>query len=313
MVGCSDLAWRLLLRRHGADLCYTEMLYSERFVADPEYRARKLQTCADDAPLVVQFCGTDPETLAEAARLAAPHCAAVDLNLGCPLPQACESGFGAYLLDVERRGLLLSLVAAMRAAIALPLCCKIRLLPTVEATVALCRELQSAGCDLIAVHGRHCPPPHVHRAARLARSAADLEAVRAVAAAVSVPVLSNGNTESPCDIATNLAATGAAGVMSGEGVLRNPLLFDAGGAAGEPSRQDLGAAALEYLELARAHPPPASVLRSHMMWLLGRSGKSRHASFRHLGPFSAQQLWCALVEAETPDEHEGIVRATLLA
>ena len=87
----------------------------------------------------------------------------------------------------------------------------------------------------------------------------------------------------------------------------------AGGAAGEPSRQDLGAAALEYLELARAHPPPASVLRSHMMWLLGRNGKSRHASFRHLGPFSAQQLWCALVEAETPDEHEGIVRATLLA
>ena len=108
MVGCSDLAWRLLLRRHGADLCYTEMLYSERFVADLEYRARKLQTCADDAPLVVQFCGTDPETLAEAARLAAPHCAAVDLNLGCPLPQACESGFGAYLLDAERRGLLLS-------------------------------------------------------------------------------------------------------------------------------------------------------------------------------------------------------------
>ena len=69
MVGCSDLAWRLLCRRHGADLCYTEMFFAERFVADPEYRARKLRTCAEDAPLVVQFCGNDPTTLAAAARL----------------------------------------------------------------------------------------------------------------------------------------------------------------------------------------------------------------------------------------------------
>ena len=132
MVGASDLAFRMLCRRHGADLCYTEMLYSERFVADPEYRARKLQTCAEDAPLIAQFCGTDPATLAEACRLAAPHVAAVDLNAGCPLPQACEAGFGAYLLGEERRDLLLSLVAAMRGAVELPVCCKIRLLPTVE-------------------------------------------------------------------------------------------------------------------------------------------------------------------------------------
>ena len=90
MVGCSDLAWRLLCRRvpapylavcarrhllpclcrrHGADLCYTEMLFADRFVAEPEYRERKLRTCAEDAPLVVQFCGNDPATLAAAARL----------------------------------------------------------------------------------------------------------------------------------------------------------------------------------------------------------------------------------------------------
>ena len=80
-----------LRRRHGADLCYTEMLFADRFVAEPEYRcplatalaplltphshpltryrARKLRTCAEDAPLVVQFCGNDPATLAAAARL----------------------------------------------------------------------------------------------------------------------------------------------------------------------------------------------------------------------------------------------------
>ena len=69
MVGASDLAFRRLCRRHGADTCYTEMLFSQRLIEDAAYRMRKLRTCAEDAPLVVQFCGNDPATLAAAARL----------------------------------------------------------------------------------------------------------------------------------------------------------------------------------------------------------------------------------------------------
>ena len=147
--------------------------------------------------------------------------------------------------------------------------------------VALGEQLEAAGCRMLAVHGRHCPPPHAHRQARLARCAADLDAVRAppallrplihqaaasspftlihfrmhrgaspraltrpvararpfdpeiclyaafclsaqvraVVAALHIPVLSNGNTACHADVAANLAATGAAGVMSGEGNL----------------------------------------------------------------------------------------------
>ena len=113
---------------------------------------------------------------------AEPHCAAVDLNLGCPLPGALEGGFGAYMLVPERRSLLLSIVAAMSQAVAIadpsttpsasptpssrpspspsaipgqavaiPVCCKIRLLDTVEETVAAPRN---GGCT-----------PHVTEAA----------------------------------------------------------------------------------------------------------------------------------------------------
>ena len=84
MVGASDLAFRLLCRRHGADACYTEMLFSRRLVDDPTYRERKLRSCAADRPLIVQLQGNDPGELAAAATVVASHvaCDALDLNLG---------------------------------------------------------------------------------------------------------------------------------------------------------------------------------------------------------------------------------------
>lgn len=196
MVGASDLAFRLLCRRHGADTAYTEMFFAHRFVNDREYRRRKLQTTPDDRPLIVQFCGHDPAVLAAAAKLAEPHCDAVDLNLGCPLKQARDGRFGSYLLDREHWELVGGLVAAMRAAVSVPVCCKIRLLPTLEQTLEFCRLLERAGCSMIAVHGRYRPPASEKRKPIWQPpTAADLDAIRAVANAVAVPVLSNGSTQ----------------------------------------------------------------------------------------------------------------------
>ena len=314
LVGCSDLAFRLLCRRHGATACYTEMLFADRFVGCADYRERKLQTCAEDAPLVVQFCGTDPATMGRAAALAAPHCAAVDINLGCPLPGAREGGFGAYLLERDRWALVTAMVQAMRrAAPNLPVCCKIRLLPSLADTVEFCRALEAAGVALIAVHGRHRPPADEHRGRR--REAADLDAVRACVAAVGVPVLSNGNTQAHEDVTRNLAHTGAAGVMSGEGALRNPLLFAPAKAAeagegGAPSAPQLRQCADEYLALAERHPPESSaVVRSHLMWLLGKSGKSHRCEFEHCGPYSGAQLRLALLDADSLEEFRAVVAA----
>lgn len=335
MVGASDLPFRLLVRRHGAAVAYTEMLFACRFCADAEYRSRKLQTTPEDRPLVVQFCATDPGTLAAAARLVAPSCDAIDLNLGCPLPAAQTKGFGASLLRRESWPRVAALVRALAAAVALPVFAKIRLLDTAAETIELCELLRSSGAALVAVHGRVVPPPHLHRSHR--RCPADLSAIRDVVRALApFPIVTNGNTDSSADVRANLELTGAAGLMSAEALLRDPLLFSrpeawARHGKGAELRSDaeatgtrvddavavsawrgaLGRVALEYLELAAAYPPGASVIRSHLMWMLGKSGKAHRMTFEHTGPYSAEQLRMALASAETVSDFEQLVRAVL--
>lgn len=114
MVGASELPFRLLARRHGAQLCYTPMMHADRFVADAAYRAEELQTAPGDAPLVAHFCGSDGATLLDAGRLAQGQAAAVDLNLGCPQRSAHSGQYGAFLCETTTgRAKVLGIVAAL--------------------------------------------------------------------------------------------------------------------------------------------------------------------------------------------------------
>ena len=98
MVDQSELPFRILTRKYGANLCYTPMLHSKMMTTQKKYKQEHFTTCAEDRPLVAQLCGNDPETMVKAAKMIEGEVDAIDVNFGCPQAIAKRGNYGSYLL-----------------------------------------------------------------------------------------------------------------------------------------------------------------------------------------------------------------------
>jgi Dihydrouridine synthase (Dus) len=113
MVDHSELPYRMLTRKYGADLVFTQMFSSNCWVQSMDYKHLNFSTCPDDRPLIIQFAGNDPQTMLKAAKSVEGCCDAIDINLGCPQGIAKRGHYGCkadsyntvpirqYLLSVQ--------------------------------------------------------------------------------------------------------------------------------------------------------------------------------------------------------------------
>ena len=222
MVGASELAFRMTVRRLGATCAHTPMIDAAGFSANPKYRTEFRFDAADD-PAVAQVCGNRPAALVAAARLLQeePGIRAVEINLGCPQRCARRGNYGAFLAR-DAPDAVADLVRAMAGACRLPVFAKMRVLEEeaggAAATVAFARQLEAAGAALLTVHGRTLRDEPL----------ADWRVVRAVKRAVNIPVVANGNVRGIGDVWRCFEATGADAVMSACGLLKDPALFQRG-------------------------------------------------------------------------------------
>ena len=317
MVNQSELPFRLLMRRYGAQLCYTPMIDARSFASSAAYRAASFSTCAADRPLIAQFAGDDPATLLRAALLVQDDVDAVDLNFGCPQGIARRGHYGAFLLDEP--DLMCRLVRVLHEGLSVPVTCKVRMLPDDPlATIALCQRLQDAGCSLLTVHGR----TRDQKGQMTGR--VDWDIIAAVKEKLSIPVIANGGIEVAEDVVRCLEATRADGVMSSEAILACPDLFeplqvDSTGSVGHPSRTAAAVPAMErqcalaqeYLHLARQHPPsPSATLAGGTREHDTRSNgiiKSHLFKLLYTGLQTNEDLRDRLQFAQTFDEHSDVV------
>ncbi|KAF8346186.1 Dus-domain-containing protein [Amanita rubescens] len=226
MVDQSELAWRRLSRRYGAQLVYTPMINAKIFVETTSEKIRNASfdilageegALSTDRPLIVQFCANDPEILLAAARIVEKHCDAVDINLGCPQEIARRGRYGSFLQDDW--DLIYRLINTLHENLSIPVTAKFRVFPTIERTIEYAKMLERAGAQILTCHGR------IREQRGHNTGLADWAKIHAVKQVVSVPVFANGNTLYQSDIEACLAATGADGVMSAEGQLYNAALF----------------------------------------------------------------------------------------
>lgn len=220
MAGFTDAACRAMAVRHGASYTVSEMISAKAITFGDKKSFRLLRAAPNGAPYGVQLFGAEPETMGQAARLIR-GCAFdfYDINMGCPAPKITSSGAGSrLLLDPDLCGRITA--AVVQAAGDRPVTVKMRLgwdadhITAVEAA----RACEAAGAALIAVHGRTREQMYVP-------GTVDRRAIAAVKAAVSVPVLANGDITTAEEARAMLEATGCDGVMVGRGALGDPWLF----------------------------------------------------------------------------------------
>jgi tRNA-dihydrouridine synthase B len=218
MAGVTDRPFRQLCRELGAGLATSEMVTSDPGLRHSRKTRLRLDHRDESAPISVQIAGTEPRQMADAARFNVDNGAQIiDINMGCPAKKVCNVMAGSALLKDETK--VADILAAVVNAVDIPVTLKIRTGWDRDHRNALqvARIAEDAGIQALAVHGRTRDCGY--------KGVAEYDTIAAVKARVSIPVIANGDIDSPQKARQVLAATGADAVMLGRAAQGRPWIF----------------------------------------------------------------------------------------
>ncbi len=319
MAGVTDRPFRILCRRLGASVAASEMVTSDVRLWHTQKSRRRMDHEGEPEPRIVQIAGGDAPMMADAARRNADAGAQIiDINMGCPAKKVCNKAAGSALLTDER--LVAEILTATVAAAGVPVTLKIRTGwdPSRRNGVAIARIAQDCGVAALAVHGR--------TRADLYKGEAEYDTIRAIKAAIDIPVFANGDIDSGAKAQRVLHLTGADGVMIGRAALGAPWIFRQvrsvlipGAAPVMPPTaaevRDIIVAHLDDLYAFYGEFTGLRVARKHLGWyrdsVSALSARTAHAPLTATDADAAVRLYALAREAEDAAKQRSLVQAWL--
>lgn len=218
LAGYTALPMRLLCRRAGAHLVYSEMVSARGLMQHNAKTAALLATCPQEGPVVIQLFGGEPDVMAAAVeKVESAGAAAIDINMGCPVPKVLRSDGGAALMADPGRAIQVAAAVVRRARV--PVTAKIRAgwFEGDEGYIDMARGLQDVGVAAIAIHGRSVRQGF--------RGEADHRHAAALVRCLNIPIIASGDVMTPTMPRAILEDTGCAAVMVARGAIGRPWVF----------------------------------------------------------------------------------------
>lgn len=269
MAGVTDLPFRLLCREMGAGLVCMEMVSAKAIYYNNKNTEELLTIHPEEMPASLQLFGSDPEIVAAmAAKIEERPFSVLDFNMGCPVPKVVNNGEGSALMKNPKLAeeLLTKLVKAVKK----PVTVKIRkgFDESCVNAVEIAKIAESCGVAAVAVHGR--------TRAQYYSGKADWDIIRQVKAAVKIPVIGNGDVDSPEAAGAMLESTGCDGVMIGRAAQGNPWIFrdivrflEDGTLLPQPDREEKKQVILRHAALqleTKGEYTAVREMRKHLAW-----------------------------------------------